>query len=58
LNWVTLNHEQEIVKKLNAAARDGKYDEKLWKEFTGKTLQELGADWKNHHEQRIAEGKE
>ena len=58
LNWVTLNHEEEIVKKLNAAARDGRYDEKLWKEFTGKTLQELGTDWKNYHEQRIAGGKE
>jgi hypothetical protein len=58
LNWVTQNHEQEIVRKLNAAAREGKYDEKLWRDLTGKTLQELGAEWKNYHEQRIAGEKE
>jgi hypothetical protein len=53
LNWVTRNHDREIVRKLNAAAREGKYDEKLWKDWTGKTVQELGDEWREFHEQRL-----
>lgn len=53
LNWVTQNHDQELVRKLNAAAREGKYNEQLWKDWTGKSLPELGAAWKNFHEQRL-----
>ncbi|HXT42463.1 MAG TPA: basic secretory protein-like protein [Candidatus Angelobacter sp.] len=54
LNWVTQNHDHEIVRKLNAAAREGKYAEQLWKDWTGKTLQELGDDWKKTNEERIS----
>jgi hypothetical protein len=39
---------------LNAAAREGKYNEELWKEFTGKTVQELGGEWKKNVEEKIA----
>jgi hypothetical protein len=54
LNWVTTRHDTNIVQKLNAAGRAGKYREELWKESTGKTIQELGDEWKAFHEQRLA----
>jgi hypothetical protein len=53
LNWVTLTHDKDIVMKLNAAAREGKYDEALWKAATGRTLQELGEQWKADLEKQI-----
>ncbi|NLZ07661.1 MAG: DUF1080 domain-containing protein [Phycisphaerae bacterium] len=46
LNWVTATYDRDIVRKLNAAAREGRYSEDLWKEYTGKTVQELGDEWK------------
>jgi hypothetical protein len=46
LNYVEENHSRGIVKKLNAAMREGKYKEELWKEITGKTLEELGQQWR------------
>jgi len=60
LNWVTTKHDSNIVQKLNGAGRAGKYREELWKEATGKTVQELGEEWKRLHEQRLAalEGKD
>src|SRR4051812_15285159 len=57
LNWVTENYDKQIVQKLNAAARAGKYKEALWKDYTGKTVQELGDEWKKGHEQRLAAAK-
>jgi hypothetical protein len=57
LNWVVQNHDKEIVRKLNAAARAGKYSEQLWKDWTGRTLQELGEDWKKAQEARIKAAK-
>lgn len=46
LNWVTQNKSSNIVQVLNTAARQGKYREEIWKEQTGKTVQELGQEWK------------
>jgi hypothetical protein len=54
LNWVTEMHDKDIVAKLNAAAREGRYDEALWKEYTGQTVQELGEAWKASLAGRIA----
>lgn len=54
LNWVTLKHDTNIVRKLNAAGRGGTYREDLWKESTGKTVQDLGDEWKKFHERRLA----
>jgi hypothetical protein len=54
LNWVTETHDREIVRKLNAAAREGKYAEALWKAWTGRTLPELGEDWRRACEARIS----
>jgi len=53
LNWMTQTYDKEFVRKLNSAAREGRYDESLWKDWTGKTVQELGDDWKTSHEQRL-----
>ena len=57
LNWATQTYDKDLVRKLNAAAREGRYDETLWKEWTGKTVQELGAEWKKFNEQRISSAK-
>ena len=46
LDWVTRTRDKEIVRKLNAALRAGTYEESLWKEWTGSTVEELGAAWK------------
>jgi hypothetical protein len=54
LNWVTTAQDRDIVVKLNAAAREGRYEEGLWKEYTGKTLEDLGREWKEGHEKRLA----
>ena len=54
LNWVTENYDREIVRKLNGVAREGKYADEVWKEYTGKTLVELGDAWKREHEARLA----
>jgi len=56
LNWVTLKYDNDVVRKLNAAAREGRYTESLWKASTGKSLQELGAEWKTANEQRLGTG--
>ena len=54
LDWVVNKYDKEIIRKLNAAAREGKYSEDLWKQYTGKTLQELGDEWRKGHEERLA----
>ena len=46
LNWVTKTYDRQLIAKLNAAAREGRYSEDLWKEYTGHTVQELGTEWK------------
>ena len=48
LNWVVQKYDQDIVAKLNAAARAGKYRDEIWKEKSGKTAEELGNEWKAH----------
>ena len=57
LDWLGRTHDKDIVRKINAAAREGNYSEKLWKEWTGKTVLELGADWKKAHEERLGVAK-
>lgn len=43
LQWVEKNHFQGLVAKMNAALRQGAYDDALWSKWTGKTVDEL---WK------------
>jgi hypothetical protein len=54
LNWVTEKYDQHIVQHLNAALRQGNYDEDLWKKRTGHAVQELGEEWKKGLEENLA----
>jgi hypothetical protein len=46
LDWVARKHGAEIVQKLNAAAREGRYTEELWQQWTGRSVADLGKEWK------------
>jgi len=54
LNWVTERYDPKIVTQLNAAMRADKYDESLWRKYTGKTVEQLGGEWKQAIESQIA----
>jgi len=54
LNWVTKKYDPTIATQMNAAMREGKYSDDLWKQDTGKTMQELGAEWKQDIETQLA----
>jgi hypothetical protein len=53
LDWVARKYGQNVIWKLNAAAREGKYSPDLWKELTGQSVEELGKTWHDEHEQRL-----
>ncbi len=53
LNWVVENRDEEFIRKLNAAAREGRYSEQVWKDATGKTAEELGEEWKQENAKRL-----
>lgn len=46
LNWTVGKHGADLVPKLNAAAREGRYNEELWEDLTGSKLEQLADDWK------------
>jgi hypothetical protein len=46
LNFIAMKYDKDIVRKINAALREGKYKDDLWQQYTKKTLDELGAEWK------------
>ncbi len=54
LDWVVRTKDKDLIQKLNASAREGRYTEAGWKEWTGSTLEELGAAWKKANEERLA----
>jgi hypothetical protein len=56
LNWVTQQHGETVIPKLNAALREGRYNEDIWQELTGNTLEDLAAKWKVNLERAIAAG--
>jgi hypothetical protein len=45
LAYVAKKYDQELVLKLNKLMREGKYKEDVFKELTGKTVQELDEEW-------------
>lgn len=53
LNWVTEKYDADIVRKLNAAMRDGNYSPDIWKSKSGKTVEELGDEWKAGLEKNV-----
>jgi hypothetical protein len=46
LFWASSKYGSDLVPKLNAALQNNSYHEVLFKELTGKTLDELNAEWK------------
>lgn len=44
-DWVVRHHVKDLPRKLNATYATG-YNNGLWREWTGKTVEELEADWK------------
>jgi len=53
LNWVSENYNSHLVTALNADLRQGKYKIDFWKRNTGKTVQELGEEWKQQIEAQL-----
>jgi len=52
-DWVVTTQDKDMLRKLNAAAREARYNDELWKTWTGKTLAQLGEEWKK----AIADGR-
>ena len=46
LNFVIGKYDKELIRELNAALREGRYDAELWKKRTGRTVEELADEWK------------
>ncbi len=46
LNFVVKKYDGKIIQKLNAALCEGRYSPWLWKECTGRTVEELETEWK------------
>ncbi len=46
LAYLTEKYDKQIVRKLNQMMREGHYREEIFKELTGKTVQELGEEWR------------
>jgi hypothetical protein len=55
LDWAIGKYDKELVRKLNADIRDGKYSEDIWKKFTGHTAQELESEWKQDLEKKFSD---
>ncbi|HLJ57285.1 MAG TPA: basic secretory protein-like protein [Chthonomonadaceae bacterium] len=45
LEYVAANYDHEIAVHLNEAMREGRYRPELWTEYTGKSADDLGAEW-------------
>jgi hypothetical protein len=46
LAFVTEKYDRALVRKLNAAMREGNYNEEIFKDLTGKTVRELDEEWR------------
>jgi hypothetical protein len=46
LNFVSIQYNKELVRKLNKALREGEYRETIWTTLTKKTLKELDEEWR------------
>ena len=53
LNWVSEKYDQDLVPQLNAAMREGNYSTNLWTKGTGKTVEQLNAEWKEELKKKI-----
>jgi hypothetical protein len=57
LNYVveTYGKEKNLITKVNAACRQGKYTDDLWMELTGKSLPDLNDEWKAVMKKELAQ---
>ncbi|MHB1562096.1 MAG: basic secretory protein-like protein, partial [Isosphaeraceae bacterium] len=46
LAYLTAKYDPGIVRKLNAAMREARYEESLFEKLTGKNLKELDDEWR------------
>ena len=46
MNFVITKYDKDLLKEVNASMRQGKYTPEFWKTRTGKTVEELDAEWK------------
>ena len=46
LNFVIGKYDKDLIKELNSAMREGKYDAGIWKTRTSHTVEELAEEWK------------
>jgi Peptidase of plants and bacteria len=46
LVYLVETYDKDIVRKLNRALRDGRYEEDLFQQLTGKTVQERDEEWR------------
>ncbi len=46
LAYVTKRYDKNVIRHLNQALREGRYSDQFFKDHTGKTLKELGQEWK------------
>jgi hypothetical protein len=53
LNGVSEKYDKSFVTKVNAAIREGKYNEDIWKKLTGHTPTELNDEWKKDLETKL-----
>jgi hypothetical protein len=53
LNWITEKYDSNAVTEVDAALRQGNYTDDFWKQHIGKTVQELGGEWKNGIETQL-----
>ena len=53
LNWAVTKYDRSLITRLNAAAREERYDDALWQTWTGKHLPELDKEWKHDLVRRL-----
>jgi predicted alpha-1,2-mannosidase len=53
LNWATEKYDPNLLTEVDAVLRNDKYSDDFWKQHTGKTVDELGAEWKQEVEKQL-----
>ena len=53
LNFVIGKYDKELIKELNGALRDKRYDAELWKTRTSRGIEELADEWRKNLEAAV-----
>ena len=53
LDWASKTYDKDLVPKLNASVREGKYSSQFWKDTTGLSEEELNKAWIDYHRARL-----